>query len=113
MNWDALVAGAQRALTRTLASSATITYASSQGLGTVDLTGRALFRRHAPRPVQLSSGEVSVQGDYPVLGVRLAELPGSACNQGDRVTVDGQVFEVANKVEDGEGTLDLELQETV
>lgn len=114
MGWDDLVAGAQRALTRTLASSRTITYTSSTGLGSVDLTGRALFRPRAPRIITLQSGDNAVQGEYPALGVAVWDLPGGVCAQSDTVNVsgtDGGTFRVANKLEDGEGTLDLELEE--
>lgn len=109
-----MVAGAQRALTRTLASSRTITYTSSTGLGAVDLTGRALFRARSPRVVTLESGDNVVQGEFPALGVAIWDLPGGVCEQNDTVQVsgtDGGTFRVRNKLEDGEGTLDLELEE--
>ncbi len=114
MRWDKLVQGAQRVLSRTLAASATITYQSSTGLGTVDLTGRALFRARQPRNVQLDTGEVVMQGDYPWLGVIERYLPGGKCHRGDIVTViiDSVTTEyrVAQRNEDGEGSLDIELE---
>lgn len=115
MSWDRLVDTAQRTLTRTLASDRTITYTSSQGLGSVALTGRALFRAADPRTITLSSGEPEVQGELPTLGVDLAELPGGVTHQGDTVVVsgaDGGTFTVARKIGDGEGTATLELEGT-
>jgi hypothetical protein len=111
VNWDAIAASAQNALVRTLSSQRVITYTSAEGHGQVDLTGRALFRERAPRLITLETGEPSVQGEYPTLGVRVADLPGGVCNQRDIVVVDGKSYEVMHKAEDGEGTPDLELRE--
>lgn len=114
MGFDELVDSAQRVLTRTLASTRTITYTSSQALGSVDLTRRALFRPRAPRVATLAGGENEVQGEVVLLGVALFDLPGGVANRGDTVVVsgtDGGTFRVANKIEDGEGTPDLELEE--
>lgn len=114
MNWDAIVRGARRTLTRALASSSTITYTSVQALGSVDLTGRALFRARAPRIVTLATGEAAVQGEQPELGVSVDDLPGGVCNQNDEVVIVGDgggTFRVVHKLEDGEGALTLVLEE--
>lgn len=98
-------------MTRLFKSDHEIFYTS--GLTTVELTGRARFRV-GPREVTLSTGEVVVQAQVPILGVDVDELPGGRAQEGDLVSIvgrDGGDFRVVGKTVDPHGLAELQLHE--
>lgn len=115
MSWESFAERSLGSLSRRFASDCAITYQSSKGLGSADLAGRALARLES-RPLIIEGAEVEAQGEVPVLGGRLSDLPGGAINRDDLVSIDGHPqledgdYAVREVRRDGQGGFDADLE---
>jgi len=110
VGWDGLTDHLLKTATRTFATSQAVSYTLKAGGAPTDLTGRAIFRDdHAL--LSLEGVTVETQAIQPKLGVRIADLP-AGWGEGDVVVVGARTFAVATATRDGEGGVDLELEES-
>jgi len=102
-----MVSGLQRLVVGTFDREPSLATFSRAGAPDVELEG--IFRDAQDQEIDVLGGSVNIAARQPVFHVRESDLPDGKVVEGDRLTVRGKVWEVANFQADGEGIATLEL----